>query len=149
EFFPDRREQLPTTALQLPATALPVGLQARLTHSRAVGLETGAAAGDTPNVCSGAVLANDGNGGDVALREAPKIVGQTETRLLRALAFAGAALHLQVHLIDHAQTRGANWVAKTLEAAIDLAGDFAIRVVEPVEHIFDGAAFRGDVQILH
>src|SRR5262245_3047731 len=98
---------------------------------------------------SGAVLADNGNGGHVALRETSEIVGQAEHRFLRPLPLAGAALHLQVHFIDHTQTGGANRVAETLQAAVDLAGNLAVRVVKSVQHVLDGAAFGRNVQVFH
>src|SRR5256714_10697263 len=92
-----------------------------------------------------AVFADDGDGADVALGEAAEIVGEAEHGLLLPLALAGAALHLQVHFVDHAQARSADRVAEALEAAVDLAGHLAVRVVEAVEHVLDGAAFGRDV----
>src|SRR6185295_7451272 len=96
-----------------------------------------------------AVFSDDGNGGDVALGKTTEVVGQTKHWLLRPLTLAGAALHLQVHLVDHTQTRGADRVAEALEAAVDLTGNLAVGIIEAVEHVLDGAAFGRDVQILH
>src|SRR5262245_43577186 len=107
----------------------------------------GAVAERTPLLS--AVLADDGNGSDVALWKAAEVVGQAEHGLLRPLPLAGAALHLQVHFVDHPQPGGADRVAEALEATIDLAGNFAVGVIKGVEHILDGAALGGDVQILH
>src|SRR5262249_6339223 len=96
-----------------------------------------------------AVLADDGDGGDIALGKTTEIVGQTKHRLLGPLALAGAALHLKVHLVDHAQPRGADRVAEALEPAVDLTGNPAIGIIKAVEHVLDGAAFGRDVQVLH
>ena len=85
----------------------------------------------------------------VALREAAEVVGEAEARLVLALALAGAALHLQVHLVDHAQARGADRMAEALQAAVDLARHLAVGIVEAVEHVLDGAALGRDVQVLH
>src|SRR5689334_15877241 len=98
---------------------------------------------------SRSIFADDRDGADVALREAAEVVRQAEYGLLFALALAGAALHLQVHLVDHAQARGADGVAEALEAAVDLAGHLAVRVVETVEDVLDGTPFGRDVQVLH
>src|SRR3979490_2602643 len=94
------------------------------------------------------VFAHDGDGANVALRKAAEVVGEAEARLVLALALAGAALHLQVHFIDHPEARGADGMTEALQAAVDLTGYLAVGVVEAVEHVLDGAALGRDVQIL-
>src|SRR5262249_13445277 len=71
----------------------------------------------------GRVFADDRDSRNIGLREATEVVRQAEEGVLLALALAGTALHLQVHLIDHAQARGADRMAKAFEATVDLAGD--------------------------
>ena len=65
-----------------------------------------------------------------------------------ALAGAGATLQLQIHLVDHADARSADRMAEALQAAVDLAGDLAVAVVEAVEHVLHGAALGRDVEVL-
>src|SRR5690348_13629048 len=96
-----------------------------------------------------AVLADDGDRADVLVREAAEIVDEAAHRLLAALALAGAPLHLQIDLVDHAQARGADRVAEAFEAAIDLARHLALGIVEAVEHVLDRAALGRDEEILH
>src|SRR5262249_34521090 len=54
-----------------------------------------------------AVFSDDRDRADVLVRETAQVMGQPDARRVLALALAGAALHLQVHLVDHAQARGA------------------------------------------
>src|SRR5215472_10656257 len=98
---------------------------------------------------SGTVLADDGNRAHVLMREPAQIVHEAAHRLLLALPRAGASLHLQIDLVDHAQARCADGMAEAFEPAIDLAWHLAVGVVEAVEHVFDGAAFGRDIEILH
>src|SRR5262245_33634327 len=89
--------------------------------------------------------ADDGDARDVLARRAAEIVRHADLRVLE-LAGAGAALELQVHLVEHAQARGADRMAEALQAAVDLAGDRAIGVVEAVEHVFPALTGLRDVQ---
>ena len=66
-------------------------------------------AADNDNVISlvfgqelGPFFADDGHRADVLVREAAQVVGQAEHRLVRPLPISSTALHLQVHLVDHA-----------------------------------------------
>src|SRR5258705_3951029 len=95
------------------------------------------------------VLADNRDGSDIAMGETTKVVRQAKHRLVLALALAGAAVHLQVHLIDHAQAGSADRMAETFQAAVDLAGDLPVRIVKSVEHILDGAALGRGMPILH
>src|SRR6188474_3036729 len=87
--------------------------------------------------CVGLLLeaADDGHARHVLARRAAEVVGHADARVLE-LAGAGAALELQVHLVEHAQARRADRMAEALQAAVDLAGDLAVGVVEAVEDIF-------------
>jgi len=79
---------------------------------------------------SGAFLPQDHEGADALVGKTAEVVGEAEHGLLLALALLGAALHLQVHLVNHAQPRGVDGVAEALQAAVVLAGDGAVGVVE-------------------
>ena len=76
------------------------------------------------------------------MREATQVVGHAEHWVLLPLPLISTAVHLQVHLIDHAQARGPDGMAKALQATIDLAGHLAIGVIEAVHDVLDRAAFR-------
>src|SRR5436190_17116350 len=94
------------------------------------------------------VAADDGDAGHVLARRAAEVVGHADARVFE-LAGAGAALELQVHLVEHAQARGADRMAEALQAAVDLAGDLAVGVVEAVEHVLPALAGLGDVPVFH
>src|SRR5260370_16042292 len=94
------------------------------------------------------VAADDGHAGHVLARRAAQVVGHADARVLQ-LAGAGAALELQVHLVEHAQTRGADRMAEAFQAAVDLAGDLAVGVVEAVQDVFPALAGLGDGQSFH
>src|SRR5580698_845138 len=81
------------------------------------------------------VAADDGHAGHVLARGAAQIVGHADARVLQ-LTGAGAALELQVHLVQHAQARGADRMAEAFQPAVDLAGDLAVGVVEAVQNVF-------------
>src|SRR5690242_5790196 len=83
------------------------------------------------------------------MREAAEIVGEAEDRRLLPLALAGAALHLQIELVEHAQARGADRMAEAFEAAIDLAGERAAGIEDAVHDVPDRAALRREAEILH
>src|SRR5690242_4590731 len=94
------------------------------------------------------VAADDGDARHVLARRAAEIVGHADLRVLE-LARAGPALELQVHLVEHAQARGTDRMAEALEAAVDLAGDLAVGIVEAVEHVLPALAGLRDVQVFH
>src|SRR6266853_774350 len=94
------------------------------------------------------VAADDGHAGHVLARRAAQIVGHADARILQ-LAGAGAALELQVHLVEHAQAGGADRMAEAFQPAVDLAGDLAVGVVEAVEHVLPALAGFGDVEVFH
>ena len=81
--------------------------------------------------------------------ETAEIVGHPEDRLFFSLTITGASLHLQIHLVNHPKAGGANWMAETFKTAVNLAGDLAIRVIEPVHHVIDRSPLVGDIEILH
>src|SRR5215510_5678939 len=93
-------------------------------------------------------LPDDGDGRHVHMREAAEIVGEAENRLLLALALAGAALHLEIKLVEHAEARGADGMAEAFEAAIDLAGKRAAGIEDAVHDVADRAALRREAEIL-
>src|SRR5215467_12774020 len=92
--------------------------------------------------------ADDGHARHVLARRAAEIVGHADPGILE-LARAGPALELQIHLVEHAQARGADRMAGALQPAVDLARDLAVGVVEAVEHVLPALARLGDVQVLH
>src|SRR5215475_45244 len=94
-------------------------------------------------------LPDDGDGRDIHMREAAEIVSEAEDRLRLPLALAGAALHLQIALVEHAQARGADGMAEAFEAAIDLARHLAVGIVEAVQDVLPALALAGDVQVFH
>src|SRR3546814_1885842 len=53
-----------------------------------------------------------------------------------------------LHFVEHANAARTDGMAKALQAAVDLAGQLAIGVVEAVQYVADRAAFRRDEQIL-
>src|SRR5262249_7203051 len=83
--------------------------------------------------------ADDGDARQFLARRAAEIVGHADPGILE-LARAGPTLELQVHLVQHAQARGADRMAETLQPAVDLARDLAVGVVEAVEHVFPALA---------
>ncbi len=83
------------------------------------------------------------------MREAAEIMGEPDARQFLALALAGAALQLQIHLVDHPQPRRADRMAETFQPAVDLAGQGPLGVVETVEHVEDRAALGGNMQVFH
>src|ERR1051326_3047025 len=95
------------------------------------------------------VTADNRHRTDVLVRKTAEIVRESEARLILALAVTRAAEHLQIDFVDHAQARGADRVPEALEAAVDLARYAAGRIIEPVEHVIEGAALGRDVQVLH
>src|SRR5450755_402465 len=103
---------------------------------------------DTVRVQALLVAADDGHAGHVLARGAAQIVGHADARVLQ-LTRAGAALELQVHLVEHAQARGADRMAEAFQPTVDLAGDLAVGIVEAVEHVFPALAGFGDVQVFH
>src|SRR5205085_10716637 len=96
-----------------------------------------------------AVAADDGDRADVLVREAAEVVHEAARRLLLPLPRPGAALQLQIDLVDHAQPRGADRMPEAFEPAVDLTRDFSVGVEEPVHHVARRAALRRDRQILH
>src|SRR5215471_2980779 len=92
--------------------------------------------------------ADDGHARHVLARRAAEIVGHGDLGVLE-LAGAGAALELQVHLVEHPEARGADRMAEAFQAAVDLAGNLAVRIVEAVEHVLPAVAGLGDVQVFH
>src|SRR6266581_4895670 len=66
------------------------------------------------------VAADDGHARDVLARCAAEIVRHADARALE-LARPRLALDLQVHLVEHAQARGADRMAEAFQAAVDLA----------------------------
>ncbi len=81
--------------------------------------------------------------------KATEIVRKPDRGRLPALTVAGAALHLQIKLIDHAQAGSPDRMAKAFEAAVDLAGEGSVSIVEAVKHVIYRRALLRDVQILH
>lgn len=90
---------------------------------------------------SGAFLADDRDGGDILVWIATEVMGHAQHWVLLALSFSGSAIHLQVHLVDHSQARGADGMSKAFQAAIDLAGHFAVGIIKTVHDVFDSGAF--------
>src|SRR6185437_8818287 len=98
----------------------------------------------------------DGDGADIddvavdhfTRRAAAEVVDEAEPRIAQ-LARAGAAVELQIDLIQHADAAGADRVAKTFQAAVDLAGKTTFGVESAVEDIANRAAFVGQEQVLH
>jgi len=81
--------------------------------------------------------------------KASQVMGQAKMRALGSLAIAGAAEHLQIQFIDHAEPGGADRMTEALEPAIDLTRHRAVSIVKSIEYIPDGAALRRDVQVFH
>src|SRR5690606_31152612 len=91
---------------------------------------------NTPAACSvsAPVSAHDRDRRHVLVRKAAQVVGQTIARVVE-LTGSGTAEDLAVHLVQHAQTRGADRVSEALQAAIDLTRDLTVGVVEAVQHV--------------
>src|SRR5579862_8052506 len=94
-----------------------------------------------PGMTSGAnseelrpLRADDGDGADVHRGRAAQIVRHADPGRFE-LARAGAALKLQVHLVEHAQARGADGMTEAFQAAVDLARQLAVGVVEAVHDV--------------
>ena len=85
------------------------------------------------------VSPHDGDGVHVHEGETAQIMGQSEFGIFE-LSFPSPAMELEIHFINHSQSRRADWMAKALEAAVDLTGNFSIRVVETFKHVTGGAA---------
>ena len=56
-----------------------------------------------------------------------QIVGQTDGGIVE-LTSTGTTVDLQVHLVEHTQTRRPDRMAEALEAAVDLAGYIAFGI---------------------
>ena len=56
-------------------------------------------------------------------------------------------MKLQVHLIQHSQARSPNGMAETFQTAVDLTGDLAVTIEDPIHHIAPGPTPFGKVQI--
>ena len=77
-----------------------------------------------------------------------QVMGQPEARIVQ-LALAGPALQLQIQLVEHAQPRGADGMAETLEAAVDLARDLTCGIEIAVQHRLPCFTFISQTQIFH
>src|SRR5262245_45109530 len=86
-----------------------------------------------------AEVPDDGDRGDVLAREPAEVVRHAAHRILQ-LALGGEARQLQVHLVEHPESRRADRVAEALEAAVDLAWCLPRRVVEAVQHVLQRAS---------
>ena len=85
---------------------------------------------------------------DVAGRSPAEIVRQPYTGV-RQLAITCATLQLQIHFIQHPQSRRTNGMAKAFQATINLARHLAIAIIKAIHDIFPALAFGRDEQVFH
>ena len=77
------------------------------------------------------ILTYNGNRAHVLVRETAQVVCQTVSRIFE-LTLVRPPLKLQVHFINHPQSRGADGMSEALETSVDLGRDFAVPVVHAV-----------------
>jgi hypothetical protein len=77
------------------------------------------------------ILSYDGNGAHVLVRETTQVVCQTVSRICQ-LTLVRPPLKLQIHFINHPQSRSSDGMSETLEAPVNLGRDFSVPVVHAV-----------------
>ena len=75
-----------------------------------------------------------------------QVVRQTVTGVIE-LSLSGPAQQLQIHLIDHPQSRRTDGMTETLESPVHLGRHFTISVIDAVQDILPGLAPFRDMQV--
>src|SRR5689334_1547091 len=89
---------------------------------------------------------------DTFAGRAAEVVGERELAPARDagdLPLARLAAQLQPALEQHAQSRGADRVAKRLEAAVRVHGQLAVEIEGAGEHFLPAGAARREAEVLH
>ena len=93
------------------------------------------------------VLPHNGDAAHIHERHPAQVVGQAEAGVFD-LPFPGPAVKLEVHLIEHAQTRGPDGMAEAFQPPIHLGRDpAAVAVIETVQGVPNGLSPFGNVEV--